>query len=229
MPTFDTKGSLGRLYETYRVIKLKNTPVSEKFLFWYESAMPSQVELISSKMHLGKSLIPRSTDATSLERKFKRALILLRVSLLWENIDLVVREVNRISASDIEAMLNRCIASCRTIEKTTLPPSLAYLEAKASYKAIGDTKRMISDKLEPKKDALKGRTSEIFSPYYNRDTADDGTKGCINVVFGHLSSAKSVKTQGGSLKSLDNGGALYIVGHGNFGHGIGTHDNPKFR
>ena len=90
-------------------------------------------------MHLGKSFLSNKT-----QRKYKRAIILIRAAIMRENLSNVMASVNNIQNSQIEVQFKRIVRKCRSFEKL-IPPLIQQLEAE-NYRFIqNDAKKAMME------------------------------------------------------------------------------------
>ena len=222
MPFFDTKGLTARVLDTIDVIRQEDDRVATKAVEWCEQAHMYEVIRISSKMHLGKSFLSNKT-----QRKYKRAIILIRAAIMREDLSNVMTSVNNIQNSQLEVQFKRTVRKCRSFEKL-IPPLIQQLEAE-NYRFIQNDAKKAMMEIQHK-DAQKKvqvKTCEIYSPFYSANNKDSALFNCLYEIRNKLlpprSQSQSILSHTGKLDRLDDGGNLYIVGHGNLGKGIGTH------
>ena len=223
MPFFDTKGLTSRVLDTIEVIRQEDDRVATKAVEWCEQAHMYEIIRISSKMHLGKGFLSNKT-----QRKYKRAIILIRAAIMREDLTNVMTSVNNIQNSQLEVQFKRTVRKCRSFEKL-IPPLIQQLEAE-NYRLIQNDAKKAMMKIQHKdaREKVLAKVSEIYSPYYNSNTRDNALATCLYQIRHNLLSFanqnQTVLSHTGKLDNLDDGGNLYIVGHGNLGKGIGTHD-----
>lgn len=224
MPIFDTKGLTKRVLDTVAVIRQEDDRVATKAIEWCEQAHMYEIIRISSKMHLGKSFLSNKT-----QRKYKRGIILIRAALMREDLSNVMTSVNNIQNSQLEVHFKRTVRKCRSFEKL-IPPLIQQLEAENYYHIKDDAKKVMMElQLKDAKKKVLAKTCEIYSPFYNPDSHDSALNSCLydirHTLLHITQQSRNVLSHTGKLDRLDDGGNLYIVGHGNLGKGIGTHDD----
>ena len=224
MPIFDTKGLTTRVVETIELINKEDERVASKVYQWCNEAHMFEIIRISSKMHLGKS-----ASTTAIQRQYKRSLILLRAAVMREELNDVMTSINTIPSAQLELHFKRTVRQCRSFEKL-IPPLIQQLEAE-NYRFIKDDAKRVMMELQLKdaKSKLTKTKSEIYSPFYVSNIKDRALQDCLYSIRNKLlpfgKSHQTVLSHTGKLTRLNDGGNLYIVGHGNLGQGIGTHDN----
>lgn len=224
MLLFDTKGLTHRVLDTIEHIKKIDPFVANKGYRWCNEAHTFEIIRITSKMHLGKSL-----TLSSEQRQYKRGIIFLKAAIMREEIKAVMVQVSVIPAAQLKQHFLREVRKARSFKKLTLP-IIQLLEAN-NYHRITDDAKQTMMKLQSK-DAiskLKQVACEIYSPFYKPNSRDRALNDCLYSIRHKLlpsaNSYQTVLSHTGQLTRLNEGGNLYIVGHGNLGQGIGTHDN----
>lgn len=189
-----------------------------------------EVERVSTAMHLGSA-------GAKLDRQYRRAIILMRTALLRHEVSKASTEAKALVANDLPAEFDRVV--CKAAEQKFEIPQRLLLQAKRARHQLLDQRlsrflnkgQQVPDSLKSDYLEFEELTQEIAYLTNQRSNgtkliylpADAGNDWGLAANIQYLSYKQVLAGEGG-LDSLDEGGELYLIGHGNFGTGIGRHD-----
>ena len=219
MKLFSNKSFEDRLDETIQFIHDDNDMVGGKLDTWYRNATPYDRKRVGEKLHIGKSI----TSGAKNDRKLRRAIMLMRAGVLRHEINKVVTEVTGISTSGLALKYRVVLNQCRH-HAATPPTALDVIATQPNAKIEVSQAQRARARLLGIGNQRANLAHEIYIPVYDgNDNAIVSTKNYIKYDL-CVDPNKSYKTAGQSLQDLDNGGELFIIGHGNLGAALGTHD-----
>jgi hypothetical protein len=216
MLDFPTKNTDTRLIETARFIEAQNPNASQKLYRWASHVETHEFRRIGEKMHMGNG-------GTKNDRKLKRAIILLRTSILRHDVNKVVKEVNAITVNQLQTNFNVILNQAANFVPVT-PSAIDFMAAQRLTKIDQEKALRVRPQLNLLKNQRRGLPFETYIPFYV--STDGSINGMVNYIKCTLvnNNNKAPLNHGApnSLISLNQGGELYIVGHGNLGRGVGT-------
>jgi hypothetical protein len=217
MLDFPTKNTDTRLIETARFIEAQNKQASQKLYRWAAHVEPQEFRRIGEKMHIGNG-------GTKEQRKLKRSIILMRTSILRHDVSKVVREVNATTTNQLQVNFNAILNQAANYVPV-IPSSIDFMAAQRGAKIERDQAARIAPRLRGLQAQRRRLAFETYVPFLVND--DSSINKMLDYIRYNLTSGerKNIINHGtqNAFNSLNNGGELYIVGHGNLGRGIGTH------
>ena len=215
MPSFSTKSTDQRLIETAEFITKQNRQAGLKVYEWGVDAPLHEFRRIGEKMHMGSS-------GTKEERRYRRAIIMMRAGVLRHDVNKAVNETKAILASQCQAKFNTTLLQCANYS-AQVPSALDLMASQRGAKVEVDQATRLQGQLRGIQNSRKGLAHEIYIP------VNDPNDGAIQHTYSYVKSNlcddqyRTAIGPGKSLRALDNGGELFVIGHGNLGTGIGTH------
>jgi hypothetical protein len=237
MTLFATKTWQNRLKETIEFISKKTqNAVVEKIHGWERYATAWEKERIAEGMHQGVGMSDKA------ERAYRRALILMRAAILRHDLSKVKREVNGYNAVTLATHFDRIARECANHQDVVAPwadrvkvEEQNKKRAEMLERAIKDWEKtpehqLVASFTEKQKKIYddytkeKARTALILPVITYQPVPDATDQSMVKTVNTVAQGGQNKKRGEGGLRALENGGELYIVGHGNLGSAIGTHD-----
>jgi hypothetical protein len=221
-----SKSSDTRYAETVAFIKTKRIVGTDTALAklgqWRQNAAPWEQKRVLDAMHFGKGLF--STKASRLER---RAIILLRAAVLRHDLSKVSAEVqglgNHIAVltGKLQQVINQsgqaAPESPHMRARLAKAVSAAHTQRDIRIKGVKENRKAAHQAQQQAEQAQSALTRIMYVP------ADDPQDDAIQLAVKNLFELTRKMPGQVGLDVLDGGGELYVIGHGNFGEGIGTH------
>ncbi|WDD98689.1 hypothetical protein [Thalassomonas actiniarum] len=217
MPLFSTKSTEQRLTDTAAYIDQRNPQAGSKVFQWGINATTHEMRRIGEKMHIGKS-------GTANDRRYRRAIIMMRAGVMRHEIRKVVSEVSAINSGQLQTRFSQILLQCAAYVPPPIPTALDVMASEQNAKVELDQARRLQPLIQGITNNRKNLPHEIYAPYH--DDQDGATYHTVTYIRRHLTADmyKREISHGNSLSSLDGGGELFIVGHGHLGRGIGSHN-----